>query len=45
MDVVFSISQEIKVLNHGQLVAEGAPEEISQNPQVVEAYLGESIAL
>lgn len=43
MDVVFSISQWIRVLNQGVLLAEGTPEEISQNREVITAYLGEEI--
>jgi len=41
MDMVFSISEIIRVLYHGELIAEGKPEEIANNPQVIEAYLGE----
>lgn len=41
MDLVFANSQTIRVLNHGQLIAEGKPEEIKNNREVITAYLGE----
>ncbi len=43
MKVVFSISHWIIVLHQGQLLAQGRPEEIRENPLVKEAYLGGSL--
>jgi len=41
IDLVFSISDIIVVLNQGELIAEGVPKEIKANPLVRKAYLGE----
>ena len=40
IDLVMSGSDIIVVLNSGELIAEGPPEEVRQNREVLEAYLG-----
>jgi len=41
MDVVFSISSRITVMNFGEIIAEGKPEEIKTNEKVQKIYFGE----
>ena len=40
MDIVFRIAQNVNVLCYGQLLAQGTPDQIRNNPAVIEAYLG-----
>jgi len=43
MDTVFGIAQIVRVLQLGHLLAEGTPDEIRNNPEVITAYLGEEV--
>lgn len=43
MDMVFSISERIVVMHKGEIIADGTPAEIRDNPEVRDVYLGEEL--
>ena len=44
MGVVMDLSDHVVVLNFGQVIAQGRPEEVARHPEVVKAYLGTKAA-
>ncbi|KPU44067.1 lipopolysaccharide export system ATP-binding protein LptB [Oxobacter pfennigii] len=45
MKFVMNICEKIIVLDHGQTIARGVPDEIKRNPKVIEAYIGEEVSV
>ena len=44
MKAVMAVAESIVVLQNGELIASGKPQEVVKNPQVIKAYLGEGYA-
>ena len=44
MKAVMGISERVMALHYGEKIAEGKPEEVAQNAEVIKAYLGDRYA-
>ena len=45
MQAIMALSDNIVVLHHGEKIFEGPPRQVAINPAVVQAYLGEELAI
>jgi len=45
MGLVMNVTDTITVLNFGRKIAEGTPPEVQNDPEVIKAYLGETVGV